>query len=239
MKIQSNSTNFKSNIKLISEAEFQNKVKKFNPKKHYIGYPWTADGIKKGKKLFTTSILDCIAGGIIDKNTIRMFHICTMSNSTAKKHNLMGFKIKQIEQRLLKDIDFANENLHAFILGGFQLREDAKYNINKLNKIKKIFEKNQIPYSIIGARRDVQYFGEYSLLYDNKTDTIFISNSLSRSSGSNEKPKEIEVFDNKIVYHTPASIKTGFKRPEVTGSSEDFFKSQFRQVSLCKFDKFI
>lgn len=32
MKIQSNSTNFKSNIKLISEAEFQNKVKKFNPK---------------------------------------------------------------------------------------------------------------------------------------------------------------------------------------------------------------
>ena len=119
------------------------------------------------------------------------------------------------------------------------MREDAKYNINKLNKIKKIFEKNQIPYSIIGARRDVQYFGEYSLLYDNKTDTIFISNSLSSSSGSNEKPKEIEVFDNKVVYHTPASIKTGFKRPEVTGSSEDFFKSQFRQVSLCKFDKFI
>ena len=98
MKIQSNSTNFKSNIKLISEAEFQNKVKKFNPKKHYIGYPWTADGIKKGKKLFTTSILDCIAGGIIDKNTIRMFHICTMSNSTAKKHNLMDLKLNKLNK---------------------------------------------------------------------------------------------------------------------------------------------
>lgn len=58
-----------------------------------------------------------------------------------KKTQPMGFKIKQIEQRLLKDIDFANENLHAFILGGFQLREDAKYNINKLNKIKKSLKK--------------------------------------------------------------------------------------------------
>lgn len=98
MKIQSNSTNFKSNIKLISEAEFQNKVKKFNPKKHYIGYPWTADGIKKGKKLFTTSILDCIAGGIIDKNTIRMFHICTMSNSTAKNTTLWDLKLNKLNK---------------------------------------------------------------------------------------------------------------------------------------------
>ena len=181
MKIQTDNINFTSKIKLISQAEFQVKVKNLNPKKHYVGYPWNANTIKKGKNLYTDSIMDCIAGGIIDNNSITMFHLCTLNQANAKKNHLKGFDIEDIKRRLLEKIDVAKECLHGFIIGGFQLKEDAKYNINKLNKIKKFFDDNQIPFSILAARRDVHYFGKFSVLYDNKADTIFIANSLSNS----------------------------------------------------------
>lgn len=239
MKIQSDNTSFQSKIKLISQADFQNKVNKLNPKKHYVGYPWNADSIKKGKKLFTNSIMDCIAGGVIDDNNITMFHICTLNQAQAKKNHLKGFDIKNIERRLLEKIDLAKENIHGFILGGFQMKDESKYNINKLNKIKKIFEKYQIPYSIFAARRDVHYFGRFSAFYDNKEDTLYIANNLTNARGINGQGKELEVQDNKIIYHTYSSANTGYKRQKHEGSTEDFLKSQFRQVSLCAADKFI
>lgn len=239
MKIQNDNINFNSKIKLINQIEFNNKVKNLNPKKHYVGYPWNANTIKKGKKLFTTDIMDCIAGGIIDNNSITMFHLCTINQENARKHRLRGFDIKEIQRRILEKIDLAKENLHGFILGGFQTKENSKYNVAHLRKIKKIFEENQIPYSIFAARRDVHYYGHFSAYFDNKEDTLYITNSLSKPSKLSCFDKELEVFDDTLIYHTYKQEDFGYSRTKHIGTAEDFLKSQFREVYLSKQDEFI
>lgn len=242
MKIQTNSVNFQSKIKLVDMAAFNAKTKALNPKKHEVGYPWTPETMKKGKNLFTTQIMDCIAGGIVDNGKVAMFHLCTRHQKDAKKTRQKGFSIKEIERRILERVNLENENLHAFILGGFHTRENSKYNVNKLNKIKNVFEKHKIPYSILGARRDVHYFGRYSLLFDNKEDTWYVANALSNSRGPNGDGAELEVLENSVNYHTYEQKydKYGvrYDRKKHSGSAEDFLRSQFRQVVLCKFDSF-
>ena len=244
MKIESNNLTFQSKIKFIDSGVFKEKISKLNPKIHEVGYPWNPDTMKKGKNLFTTSIMDCIAGGVVDNNSVTMFHMCTLNQAQAKKNRLKGFDIKNFGRRLLEKIDLTKENLHGFILGGFQMEENSKYNVNKLRKIKKVFEENQIPYSIFGARRDVHYFGRYSILYDNKEDTLYITNSLAGQRGLNGKGKELEVLgNNRIFYHTYTKTRgkygVDYIRKEYTGSTEDYLKSQFRDVSLCKLDSFV
>ena len=121
MKANSANPSFKSRIKFVDYQVFKEKIGHLNPKKHEVGYPWNADTMKKGKNLFTTSVMDCIAGGIIDNNSVTMFHLCTLNQAKAKQYHLKGFDIKNFERRLLDKIDLAKENLHGFILGGFQM----------------------------------------------------------------------------------------------------------------------
>ncbi len=244
MKANSANPSFKSRIKFVDYQVFKEKIGHLNPKKHEVGYPWNADTMKKGKNLFTTSVMDCIAGGIIDNNSVTMFHLCTLNQAKAKQYHLKGFDIKNFERRLLDKIDLAKENLHGFILGGFQMEENSKYNVFKLRKIKQIFEKNQIPYSIFGARRDVHFFGNYAVLYNNKEDTLYISNTLAGSRGLNGKGKELEVLDdNRLLYHTYTKTRgrygVDYIRKEHTGTAEDFLKSQFRDVNVCGLDCFV
>lgn len=244
MKINSDNQTFTSRIKFVNYPVLNDKIKHLNPKKHEVGYPWNEDTMKKGKNLFTTSIMDCIAGGVIDNNSVTMFHLCTLNQAKAKQHRLKGFSIKTFERRLLEKIDLTKDNLHGFILGGFQMEENSKYNAAILKKIKKIFNENQIPYSIFGARKDVHFFGRYAALYNNKEDTLYISNTLAGSRGINGRGKELDVLtDNKLLYHTYTKIRgkygVDYIREEHTGTAEDFLKSQFREVSVCKLDKFI
>ena len=138
MKANSANPSFKSRIKFVDYQVFKEKIGHLNPKKHEVGYPWNADTMKKGKNLFTTSVMDCIAGWIIDNNSVTMFHLCTLNQAKAKQYHLKGFDIKNFERRLLDKIDLAKENLHGFILGGFQMEENSKYNVFKLRKIKQI-----------------------------------------------------------------------------------------------------
>lgn len=245
MKVSyNNNLIFQSKIKFVDKELFNQKVKKLNPKRHEVGYPWNADTMKKGKNLFTTSIMDCIAGGVIDNNSITMFHLCTLNQAQAKKNRQKGFSIKNFERRLLEKIDLKKENLHGLIIGGFQLEENSKYNVNKLNKIKKIFEKLKIQYSIIAARRDVHYFGKYSIFYSNKEDTIYITNNITGSDSLSGKAngKELEILDDKIIYHTYSKFKNeygvNYKKEKLEGHILDYLKSQFRDVSLCKNDSF-
>lgn len=242
MKIRTNNDlAFNSKIKFIRQADFNAKVANLNPKQHKVGYPWTEDTMKKGKKVFTTGIMDCIAGGIIDENSISMFHLCTRNRKNAKKTRQKGFNIKNIARRFNDIIDKTKGNVHAFILGGFQLEENSKYNVNKLNKIKKIFEERKIPYTVIGARKNVHYFGKYSLYYNQKEDTMYVTNNLAaKDKFSNDN--EIDILDdNQLLYHTYTRVQDEFityDRKQHKGSAEDFFNSQFRQVKLCESDKF-
>lgn len=243
MKINSDSTSFQSKIKFIDYKTFKEKIRRLNKKKHEVGYPWTADTMKKGKNLFTTSLLDCIAGGVVDNNSVTMFHICTTSRAEAKRKRQKGFSIKNFERRLLEKIDLAKDSLHGFILGGVQMLETSKYNVKQLNKIKKVFETHNIPYSIFAARRDVHFFGRFGMLFCNKEDTLYITNTLTGERGINGRGLEMDVIgDNRVMYHTYKKINTprgvDYPRQQHEGSAEDFLKSQFREVSLCKLDSF-
>ncbi len=239
MRNYNSEINFQSRIKLINQNVFNDKIKNLNPKKHKVGYPWTPDTMKRGKNLYTTEILDCIAGGVVDDGRVTMFHLGCWSQRQAKQGHQKGFDIKNIERRILEKINLANENLHAFIIGGFQFEPDSKYNYNKLKKIKNIFEKNNIPYSIFGGQRDVHYFGRYSIFFDNKQDTLFIANNHTNHLDCNGKnEKEMEVLGNLVTYHTYKKEPTGYKRIRHKTGILEFFKSQFREVSLCKIDEF-
>ncbi len=241
--IEKNNLVFYSGIKFIDIQTFNTKTAKLNPKKHRVAYPWTCETMKKGKNLFTTSIMDCIAGGIVDDNSVTMFHLCTRSQKDAKKTRQKGFCLRDIERRILEKIKNAKGNLHGLILGGFQFKEDSKYNVNKLRGIKKIFEKHNIPYSIFGARRDVHYFSRYSIFYNNKEDIWYITNTHTNPNLLSNGKREVEILDNAVKFHCyPEKYNNGliyYTKEEHTGSIEDYFKSQFREVSLSEFDKFI
>ncbi len=243
MKIRDDGVSFQSKIKFIDTQAFKSKIAGLSPKKHYVGYPWTPDTMKKGKNLYTTSIMDCIAGGIVDNNSVTMFHLCTRSRKDARNTRQKGFDIKNIERRILEKIDTAKENLHAFILGGFQLEPDSKYNVNKLNKIEKIFEKHEIPYSILGARRDVHYFGRYSIFYCNKEDTWYVTNGLASPEPRGNTWPKLQISGSSVIYDTYAKIMhdnklSHYQKTTRTSDVEGYFKSQFRKVSLSRFDEF-
>lgn len=243
MKIKNNCVSFQSKINFIDSKTFQNKIQHLNPKRHEVGWPWTADTMKKGKNLFTTGIMDCIAGGIVDGKNVTLFHIATYSHAEAKERNQKGFIIENIKRRILEKINLGNYNLHGFILGGMQTKPDSKYNVNKLNKIKLIFEENKIPYTIFGARKDVHYFGKFSLFYSNKEDTWYITNNLTERKGLNGKGLEIEVKKDSIEYNTykkeRGKIGIKYNRTRKETGTEEFFQNQFRQVSISKFDELI
>jgi len=142
MHIDSTSISFKSTIKLITPQEFKSLTKHLNPKRHEVGWPWTADTMKKGKNLFTTDIMDCIAGGIVDGGKVTMFHLGIYNQHKAKMKHQKGFSIENFKRRILEKINLNNENLHGIIIGGFQQSPNDKYNVNTLNKIIKFYEEN-------------------------------------------------------------------------------------------------
>ena len=243
MKIENSCVQFQSKIKLITANEFKQKTSNLNPKRHEVGWPWTADTMKRGKNLFTTGIMDCITVGVVDGSNFVLAHLGIYNQAKAKAKHQKGFSIENVKRRLLKNFNVNNENLHGIILGGFQLRADDKYNINKLNKIRRIFEERQIPYTIFGARKDVHYFGKYSLFYSNKEDTIYISNTLAGKSSPDGKNLEIDVKENSVEYNTyeKSCDKYGplYKRIRKETDTKGFFESQFRIVSVSNNDELI
>lgn len=242
MKIDSSCITFQSKIKFIHPYDFKLKIAKLNPKRHEVGWPWTAETMKKGKNLYTTNIMDCIAGGIVDDKKALMFHLGIYNQDKAKKNHQKGFSIENIRHRILERINLNNDNLHGIIIGGFQLELGDKYNVKRLNKIKKIFEENNIPYSIFGARKDVHCFGSYSLFYSSKEDTWFITNNLVGRKSLNGKSTEIDIKDDNIEYNTYKKIRGKYVNYEcirLKTGVEEFFKSQFRDVSISKMDELI
>ena len=243
MKIENNCVSFQSKIKLITPLEFNNMTKNLSPKKHEVRWPWTADTMKSGKKLFTTGIMNCIAVCLIDGKKAVLAHLATYNQRKAKDTHQRGFNIENAKRRLLEKMNLESENLHAIILGGFQLRPDDKNNAKQLSKIKKLFEENNIPYTIFGARKDVHYFGKYSIFYSNKEDTCYITNNLIGERALNGNGKEIDIKNNAVEYNTYqrqyAKNGLGYKSIRKLTDTKEFFQSQFRDVSISQFDELI
>lgn len=243
MQIQNNNISFQSKIKFIDYKTFKTKTAHLNPKKHEVSWPWTADTMKMGKNLFTTGIMDCIAVLIKYGNKAKLAHLATFKKGEAKKCNQKRFKIENVKRRLLENIDLKNGDLHAVILGGFQLKPTDKNNAKQLFQIQQIFEENKIPYSIFGRRKGPRALGKYSLFFSNKEDTLYISNNLADIKTRIRRKPPINVKENSIEFNTfkKEYDENGSKYVRIRKESgtENFFKSQFRQVKICYIDEII
>ena len=236
-----NQTNpiFKSKIKIVTPTDFKEMTKHLNPKKHEVPYPWQPENMKTGKRLFTTKIMDCISGLVFDNQTAKMFHLVTLSRGSAKEHKSKGFNIKKIQYKLFEGINTADENAHAFILGGFKCNpQKSKYNWTRMDKIKKIFKQNGIPYTILGGRKDVHFYGTFSIMYRKKEDTIYITNNLIDYVGFGHDDPETHLYENgQMLFHTYKKVPHTYLRESHIGSVEDYMKSQFHEVKLSEFDE--
>ncbi len=244
MKIENNNISFQSKIKFVDYKTFKDMTAHLNPKKHEVGWPWTADTMKTGKNLFTTGVMDCITVALIDGGKVKLGHFAIFKHGEAKKTKQKGFNIENVKRRLLEGVNLDSENLHAVILGGFHLNPLKKDNYVHLNKITKFFDDISIPYTIFGARKNVHYFGKYSMFCSTKNDTVYISNSLADKQITGRKKPEIDVKENSIEYNTYKKeyYSDGtftYKRTRREGKTGDFLRSQFRQVSVCKLDELI
>ena len=243
MKIENTGVSFQSKIKFIDSKTFKKKIKGLNPKKHEVGYPWTADTMKTGKNLYTTGIIDCIAVIIKDGGKTKLGHLATYKHRDSKQIHQKGFSIKKVKRRLLENINLDNKDLHGYIIGGFQLKPDGKDNVKQLTQIQQFFEENIIPCTILGARKDAPHIGRISLFFSNKEDTLYISNSLADKKTNIRRKPVIEIKENSIEYDTyeesKDNIDTTRKRIRKVSGTEEFFKSIFRRVSICKADTLV
>lgn len=241
-------TAFKSKIKLVSYADFKTMTDCLNKKKHEVGYPWTPETIKRGKNLFTTKIMDCISGGIVDGRRVTMFHLCTRNQDEAVRTGQTGFDISEIERRLSEKINPESENTHAFIFGGFDFGGKSVCNYKKLCKIKQFFEKQNIPYTVIGGRKEVHRYGRYGLFYNSKEDTWYIATTNTETPAAGydsplKRPKEVEIKGRNVYYNTYTKDESTpgnlYDWERKKGSAKSYFEYQFSDVKISDFDKIV
>lgn len=245
MKIKTqDNLSFTSKIKFIDSQQFAKRLDTSAKNLEEVTYPWTIETLKKGEVLYTNKILDCIAICLTNGYNSLMAHLGIRNKKQAQQDGVKEFDINNIEQQLSKSIDLKDENLHGFILGGLQLKDDVNSgNTKQLDQIKTLFEKYKIPYSIIAARKDVHYFGRYSLLFNQNEDTLFVTNTLFDSYGlDGKKQKEMFFLGDTIAYNTYTKFMdekgVNYRKTRIYSSVEKYFKNQFRQVQLNKIDQF-
>ena len=234
MKISEDNISFQSKIKFIDSRVFKEKVKYLNPKRHKVGYPWTPETHKKGKNIYTDEVMDCIYVGVVNKNKVDVYHLCTRNQAAAKRTRQKGFSVKEFKRRLLES-NSEGKDRHALVLGGFQSEGKCKGNEKKLNQITDVLTDVKIPYSIFGARKDVHYYGRYSVLYENKNDTFYITNSLTTSRSLNGKNQEVIVKGKEVEFneYQKPLYKTVRRKTDVEG----YMNNQFKYVKLSEFDE--
>lgn len=247
MRINTNDVNFNSKIKLITPKTFNSLIAESNGYIEEVAYPWTIETLKTGKNLFTTKIMDCIAICLTNGKKSLLAHLGIRNREEAEKDSVNEFDINNIEKNLTQKVDFNDKNLHGIIFGGMQFYDNpSSGNTKQLNQIKNLFEKYKTPYSIIGARKDIHFFGKYSLLFNQDLDTLFITNTHFDSNGilGEHEHKEMELDKNnnvKYVVYDQVKSKFGwidYIPRRVSTSIEEYFKSQFYQVQLNKKDSF-
>ena len=242
MNTINDSITFGEKIKFLKQSEFNEKVKKLSKKKHYVGWPWTADTLKTGKNLYTDKDMDCIIVALKDGKKYRLAHLGIYNQKKARNNNQKGFDIENVKRRLLEGLNLENENLHAYVMGGFQ------YNKKITEKIKKFFNELKIPFTEFTTRKDVHYYGKFSYFFSNKDDTLYITNTLTEADALQwnrelPRPKEVAVINvkdkTKIVFNTYKKTNNNYEFKRNIGEAKDFLESQFENIELSKFDKFV
>lgn len=237
---------FNSKIAFIESKEFETRIKYLSNKAFEVPYPWTIEAMKIGKSLYTTGLIDCISGCIISDKLAGMFHLASRTPEQAIKDKVLPFDIKNIENKLNSIFNLKNNtNLHGIIIGGLQANSKPDlYNTKCFNDLVGLFKKYNIDCSIFGPRKILHYFGKYSMLYEKNNDTLFITNNLTNQKDLNGKGKEIDfIGENLLHYYTYEEVRDEnkrlleYRRHSQLTTIPEFFKTQFYNTSLSKYDE--
>ena len=238
MRVNNNSVNFKSNIKFVNYKDFTKKIEFLKDDIQEVPFPWTIETMKTGKNLYTVGVMECLSGFVTDGKDTAMFHLGTRNKKLADEAGVKPFDINNIETVFKSKFDLTKRFLHGFILGAFDSNKD------KLEQLKQMFAKYNIPCSVFAVRKDIHYYGKYSLLYTQDNDKLVISNNLTEAKplmNRSGKGYELRVDGNKVAYTTyiKGRDKYGVTYEDVhhIGTPQDFFESQFNEVTLCDYDK--
>lgn len=168
---------FTSLIKPVSTSVYTREIESVYGK-FGVNEPWTANETIKTPKAYTTNIADCTAGGITDGKDVVMFHICP-----TKPQNQ---DFDKIEKSITEKIDLKSPNLRGFLLGSVSMFEDSTLMFEKL---KRIFDKNNIPLSFCKANKG----SKTDIMYNSAKDEWLISNPEinNRMIRGNRDAKEI------------------------------------------------
>ena len=187
-------TAFQSKIKMVNYNEFKSMTDCLNKKKHEVGYPWTPETMKKGKNLFTTRLLDCIAVAIVNGKNTKLAHLCTRNKQEAIETSQKEFNIAEIERRLMDGINPKDENIHGFIFGGFNFGGKERNNYRQVRLVEQLFQKYGIPYTAVCGRKEAPLMGRFGIFYKNKDDTFYISHTLKNFPESDYNPLKVKKY---------------------------------------------
>ena len=165
---------FKARIRPTTMKEFTEATADIY-KRASVEYPWTAKETIKAAKAYTTDILDCTAGGIVDESdkNVVLFHICPTQPQ--------NFNFEEIEKHIMSFVEEGRGKLRGFLIGSQKIFKDSDILFKKLQKMLK---NKKIPITIIkGTKEDKTH-----ILYDSKKDEWLISNfAINHKIHSGEK----------------------------------------------------
>ncbi len=153
---------FKARIRPTTMKEFTEATADIY-KRASVEYPWTAKETIKAAKAYTTDILDCTAGGIVDetgKNVV-LFHICPTQPQ--------NFNFEEIEKHLMSFVEEGKGKLKGFLLGSQKMFHDSEMMFKRLHRM---LTSRKIPTTIIKGNKD----DKSHILYNAAKDEWLISN---------------------------------------------------------------
>ncbi len=165
---------FKARIRPTTMKEFTEATTDIY-KKASVEYPWTAKETIKAAKAYTTDILDCTAGGIVDETgkSVVLFHICPTQPQ--------NFNFEEIEKHIMSFVEEGKGKLKGFLIGSQKIFKDSDVLFKKLQKMLK---NKKIPTTIIkGTKEDKTH-----ILYNaDKNEWLVSSFAINHKINNGEK----------------------------------------------------
>ena len=159
-----NQISFKSGIKTVSEAEFNQIVQRVG-RNNVSGYPWTLMQSVLGQSAYTKNFDDCSVLIITDGEKVFMSHLCPTNKENQNFIEIIKF-VKNIICMMKR------EYMQAFVLGSKNNHESFEFFNNILNFLNIL----KIPTSYFRCGKNINHAA-----YSSVKDELIISNKMIKS----------------------------------------------------------
>lgn len=174
--MQNSKINFTSNIRLANLDQYSKEIRWLSSKKS-VPSPWTYKEIVVAPRAYTTGVMDCSAGGLIDGKKALMFHL------SADREANSDFSV--IEKTILDKFNGKTEGLRGFLLGS---RRWFGGSIALFENLKNFMTVHNIPFSMMKGSKCVggnMVSESFDIAYNAKHDlwtvtSKYITNQLER-----------------------------------------------------------